>query len=64
MTTIQSLMANPKAVLSINEAAQVMTCDPRTVSRGIHDQTIPCITVGRRKLIPTRPFLKMLGYEI
>jgi len=51
------------AVISRTDAATLLKCDPRTVSRGIEDGSIPSIKLGRRKLIPLMPFLKLLGFE-
>ena len=62
--TIAGIKASSKAVLSVNEAAEILECDPRTVSRALDAGTIPSIPVGRRRMIPTAPFLKLLGIEI
>jgi excisionase family DNA binding protein len=50
-------------VISRNEAAVLLKCDPRTVSRGIADGSIPAIKLGRRQVIPRKPFMKLLGAE-
>lgn len=52
-----------KVTLTLNEAARILECDPRTLSRAIAKGAIPSITVGRRKLIPMAPFKKLLGIE-
>jgi excisionase family DNA binding protein len=53
----------PSSVISRNEAAVLLKCDPRTVSRGIADGSIPAIKLGRRQVIPRKPFMKLLGAE-
>jgi excisionase family DNA binding protein len=50
-------------VISRNEAAGLLKCDPRTVSRGIAEGSIPAIKLGRRQVIPRKPFMKLLGAE-
>lgn len=50
-------------MISRNEAAGLLKCDPRTVSRGIAEGSIPAIKLGRRQVIPRKPFMKLLGAE-
>lgn len=50
-----------KVTLTLNEAASLLKCDPRTVSRAIQSGAIPSICIGRRKLIPVAAFKKLLG---
>ena len=52
-----------EAVISRADAATLLKCDPRTISRGIVDGSIPSISLGRRTLIPLRPFLRLLGLD-
>lgn len=52
-----------EAVISRTDAASLLKCDPRTVSRGMADGSIPSISLGRRKLIPLIPFLRLLGAD-
>jgi hypothetical protein len=40
-----------------------LSLDPRTVDHGIEDGTIPAVHVGRRVLIPRRPFLLAFGID-
>lgn len=51
------------AVITRSQAAHLLKCDPRTVSRGIADGSIPAIKLGRRQVIPRVPFLKLLGLD-
>jgi excisionase family DNA binding protein len=48
-------------VITRSQAARLLKCDPRTVSRGIQAGSIPAIKLGRRQVIPRTPFLKLLG---
>lgn len=61
--TIENWINSESAVISRVDAAALLHCDPRTVGRGIDAGAIPCIQLGRRKLIPLRPFLRLLGIE-
>jgi hypothetical protein len=61
--TIDDYLSSNEAVISRADAATLLKCDPRTVSRGILDGSIPSIPLGRRTLIPLRPFLRLLGIE-
>lgn len=59
--SIEDFMHSEGAVISRADAARLLGCDPRTVGRGIADGTIPSIKLGRRRLIPRKPFMKLLG---
>lgn len=61
--SINSLDDSGKVALTLSEAAKLLNCDPRTVSRAIAKGSIPSITIGRRKLIPMASFKKLLGIE-
>lgn len=61
--TLKDLADSRKAIITIPEAASLLGCDPRTVSRGISDKTLPSITLGRRTLIPVGPLLDLLGAQ-
>jgi excisionase family DNA binding protein len=61
--SIEEFIHSSDAVISRSDAAILLKCDPRTVGRGIEDGSIPSIKLGRRKLIPLKPFLKLLGLE-
>ena len=59
----QELIDSGLSVISRTQAAELLDCDPRTISKGIQDGEIPCITLGRRKMIPLMPFLRLLGID-
>jgi len=40
-------------------AATVLEVDPRTVSAGVKEGTIPSVRIGRRIVIPREKFLKL-----
>jgi hypothetical protein len=61
--TIEDWINSDAAVISRVDAAALLDCDPRTVGRGIDTGAIPFIQLGRRKLIPLRPFLRLLGID-
>lgn len=61
--SISDLINAEAAVISRSDAASLLKCDPRTVTRGIADGSIPSIKLGRRKVIPLKPFLKLLGMD-
>jgi excisionase family DNA binding protein len=47
------------STISMKTAAAVLEVDPRTVSAGIKDGTIPAVRLGRRLVIPREKFLKI-----
>lgn len=57
--TLSDIAAMTKPTLNRTEVASFMGCDPRTVTVGIQDGTIPAIKLGRRVLIPREKFLKL-----
>jgi excisionase family DNA binding protein len=59
--SLNELIHCQQAVISQRKAAEVLGCDPRTVSAGITNKTIPSIRVGSRTLIPVGPFCEYLG---
>ena len=61
--TAQALIDSGTTVISRAQAAELLDCDPRTISKGIRDGEIPCIPLGRRKVIPLIPFLRLLGID-
>jgi excisionase family DNA binding protein len=61
--TLDELRHSKKAVITRSEAAELLHCDARTVSRGIANNTIPSIKLGRRVFIPVPAFLAILGVE-
>lgn len=52
------------AVVSIADAASLLSVDVRTVSRAMHNGDLPVLRVGRRLLIPRLPFLATLGVPV
>lgn len=50
-----------REVLNRAEVASLLALDPRTIDHAIADGTIPAVHVGRRILIPRRPFLAAFG---
>jgi excisionase family DNA binding protein len=57
---LESLSDSKKAALTRSEVAELFGCDPRTITQGIKDGTIPSIKLGRRVVIPREPLLAML----
>lgn len=57
--TLAELQASSAATITMKAAAAVLGCDPRTVSAGIKDGTIPAIRLGRRQVIPREKFLAL-----
>ncbi|HXH78141.1 helix-turn-helix domain-containing protein [Nocardioides sp.] len=58
ITTWAELRTPDLEVLNRVEVARLLAIDPRTVDHGIDDGTIPAVRIGRRVLIPRRPFLE------
>ena len=63
ITTWAELRESDREVLNRAEVAALLTLDPRTVDHAIEDGTIPAVHVGRRVLIPRRPFLRAFGID-
>jgi excisionase family DNA binding protein len=61
--SLEELRRSKKAVITRTEAADLLGCDVRTVSRGIASNTIPSLKLGRRIFIPVQAFLTILGFE-
>ena len=61
ITTWAELRTTDREVLNRAEVAALLTLDPRTLDHAIDDGTIPAIRIGRRVLIPRRPFLETFG---
>ena len=45
----------------LREAAQALGVDPRTITVGIEDGTIPSVKLGRRVVIPREKFLRLFA---
>ena len=61
ITTWAEQRSSDREVLNRTEIAALLAPDPRTVDHAIEDGTIPAVHVGRRVLIPRRPFLRAFG---
>jgi excisionase family DNA binding protein len=61
--TIKEILDSGLATISVREAASIIGCDPRTISREIESGNIDYITAGNRYRIPVVPLLKKLGIE-
>lgn len=57
--TIEDLRASKSATISRKEVADALGIDPRTVTTGITEGTIPSLKIGRRVLIPREKFLAL-----
>lgn len=60
---LTKLRRDPRATLPRTEVAELLGVDPRTISKGIEDGTIPAIKVGRRVLVLRVPLLAVLTGE-
>lgn len=61
--TLEDVRNDLRACIDRKTAADVLGVDPRTVTAGIADGTIPSIRVGRRVLIPRAKFLALFDAE-
>lgn len=61
---LSQLRRDPRATIPRTEVAELLGVDPRTVTKGIEEGTIPAIRVGRRVLIPRVPLLALLTGEV
>lgn len=61
--TLDEVRAMKQPTLKRIEVAQVLDVDPRTVTEGIRNGSIPAIKLGRRVLIPREKFLKLFEVE-
>ncbi|WP_448070745.1 helix-turn-helix domain-containing protein [Georgenia yuyongxinii] len=50
-------------VITRTEAAQALGVDPRTVTAGIENGTIPSVRLGRRVVIPREKFLRLFDRD-
>ena len=57
--TIDTLRDSRSLVITRTEAAAALGVDPRTVTAGIEEGTIPAVKLGRRLVIPREKFLKI-----
>ncbi|WP_286928845.1 MULTISPECIES: helix-turn-helix domain-containing protein [Aeromicrobium] len=61
--TWAELLDTDREVLNRTEVATLLDVDPRTIDRAIEDGTISVVRLGRRLLIPRRPFLAAFGVD-
>ena len=57
---IETLRSAPNLVITRTDAAAALGVDPRTVTAGIENGTIPSVKLGRRALIPREKSLQAL----
>lgn len=63
VTTLETIRRSNAAVITRADAAAALKIDPRTVSKGIKDGTIPSIRLGSRVLIPRERFLALFDAD-
>jgi excisionase family DNA binding protein len=61
ITTWAELRATDREVLNRAEVANLLKVDPRTVDKAISEGSLDAIRLGRRVLIPRRPFMARFG---
>lgn len=59
--TLAELRASSALTITRKDAAAALGVDPRTVTVGIEDGTIPAIKLGRRVVIPRAKFLALFA---
>lgn len=57
--TIDQLRESRTLVITRTEAAAALGVDPRTVTAGIENGSIPSVRLGRRVVIPREKFLRL-----
>jgi excisionase family DNA binding protein len=57
--TIDMMRKSRSFVITRTEAAEALGVDPRTVTAGIENGTIPAVKLGRRVVIPREKFLRL-----
>lgn len=58
-TTLDDLKSSTAIGITMKDAASALGVDPRTISAGIKEGSIPGIKLGRRVIIPREKFLKL-----
>jgi excisionase family DNA binding protein len=61
--TIDQVRQSRSLVITRTEAAGALGVDPRTVTAGIDNGTIPAVKLGRRVVIPREKFLRLFDPE-
>ncbi len=62
--TLADARNSDAAALTRAEVAAILNVDARTVTRGIESGEIPCLRLGRRRLVPREPFIALMSGEI
>lgn len=57
--TLAELRSSGSLVITRSDAARALGIDPRTVTAGIENGTIPAVKLGRRVVIPREKFLRL-----
>jgi len=57
--TIEMLRNARSLVITRTEAARALGVDPRTITAGIENGTLPSVKLGRRVVIPREKFLRL-----
>jgi|LakMenEpi03Aug12_release.lakeMendotaPanAssembly.Ray.scaffolds.fasta_scaffold1650872_2 hypothetical protein len=57
--SFDDLISSKEAVITRADAASALRCDPRLISRGVRENKIPHITLGRRVMILREPFIAL-----
>lgn len=57
--TLDELRRSRSVVITRKDAAEALGVDPRTITVGINDGTIPSVKLGRRIVIPREKFLRL-----
>lgn len=61
--TIDQLQDSRSLVITRTEAAAALGIDPRTVTAGVENGSIPSVRLGRRVVIPREKFLRLFDPE-
>lgn len=61
--TLDDLRNSSDVAITRTAAAAALNVDPRTITVGIENGTIPSVKLGRRVLIPRIPFLALFGAD-
>lgn len=59
--TLADARNSDAAALTRAEVAAILNVDARTVTRGIESGEIPCLRLGRRRLVPREPFIALMS---
>jgi len=59
--TLADARKSDAAALTRADVAAILNVDVRTVTRGIESGEIPCLRLGRRRLVPREPFIALMS---